>query len=136
MRYARILPLAVTLVTSPLFAQTCGPVTIRAQMVDPSDMPMPSQKVKIVLTNQSSKPIIREGFTLYFKQSNPASQDRFGTETRVEVGARQEAALVEASSDTSPIAYIGFDSVKYADGSSWRPSADTDCRVVPEALKN
>jgi hypothetical protein len=142
------LPLAVSLATVSVSAQMlgldlhaskeadCGPIALRAQMVDASDMSIPSQRVKITLMNLASKPIVLERFTVHFLNNTPASQDRFGTETRLEVGPRQETAFSESTTVADPISYVAFDSVKYADGSSWQPSADAACRVVPDKLKN
>jgi hypothetical protein len=143
MRTFNFLPLAILLATTSMSAQVkvrfivptesvCGPIALRAQMVDASDTGIPSQRVKITLKNPASKPIVLERFTIHFETETPTAQDRFGTETRIEIGAKQETVFAETSSVKDPISYVVFDSVKYADGSIWSPDADRACKVVPD----
>jgi hypothetical protein len=114
----------------------CGPIILRAQMIDAADMGMPAQRVRIQIKNLASKPIVSERFTIHFRQNSPDSQESFGTETRLEIGAQQETAFAETSTDTEPISYVTFDTVTYADGSVWHPAADATCKVVPGTLRN
>jgi hypothetical protein len=57
-------------------------------------------------------------------------------ETRVEVGAKQEASFVELFSGSDPVSYIELNSVRYADGSGWQPENGAVCKIVPEGLRN
>jgi hypothetical protein len=148
MKPAIVLPLAMLLAATSISAQiyrldrtlakesVCGPIAFRAQMIDASEMGIPAQRVRIHLKNLASKPIVAEAFTLHFRQETPASQESFGTEARLEVGAMQETTFAETSTVTEPIIYVVFDSVKYADGSSWHPAADSACKVIPDPLRN
>jgi hypothetical protein len=114
----------------------CGPIGLRAQMVDTSDLGIPSQRVKITLSNLTSKPIILERLTIHFSDQTPTSGAAFGMETRLEVGAKKEAVFAEATSVPNPVSYVEFNSVKYADGSSWHPNDGAVCKIVPEPLRN
>jgi hypothetical protein len=148
MRFAIILPVALVLTATSISAQVmkldsqvsneadCGAIALRTQMVDTSDMSLPVQRVRIHLQNLASKPIVSAGFTLHYRQGAPGSQDSFGTVTQLEVGAKQETVFAETTSVLNPVSYVAFDSVKYADGSSWHPTADSACKVVPSPLKN
>jgi hypothetical protein len=113
----------------------CGPIAIRAQMVDASDMGIPSQRVKITLKNLASKPIVLERYTIHFHSETPSSQDGFGTESQLEVGPGQETAFAQTSSVPDPISYVVFNSVKYADGSTWHPGNAAVCKVIPGSLR-
>jgi hypothetical protein len=114
----------------------CDSIGIRAQMVDASDLGIPSQRVKITLNNLTSKAIVLERFTIHFSNETPTLGAPFEAETRLEVGARQEAVFAEATSVPNPVSYVQFNSVRYADGSSWQPSDGEVCKTVPEPLRN
>jgi hypothetical protein len=138
-------PMTLMAQTSPevldralLLRQTiCGPIAIRAQMVDTSDLSVqPSQRVKITLNNLTSTPIVLERLTIHFSNETPTSHDGFGIETRLEVGARQEAVFAESTTVPDTVNYVELNSVRYADGSSWQPTNGEVCRIVPERLRN
>jgi hypothetical protein len=81
---------------------TCGPIGVQARMLDAAqDRPLPLQKLEITLTNMKSTPIVLERFTIHYSSETPTSGAPFEKETRVEVGARQEAVFVEAFSDST-----------------------------------
>jgi hypothetical protein len=115
---------------------TCGPIGLRAQMVDASDLGIPSQRVKITLNNLTSQPIVRESFTIHFSNETLASGAPVELETRVGVGAKQEAVFAESTSVPNPVSYVEFNSVRYADGSSWQTDNGAVCTIVPEGLRN
>jgi hypothetical protein len=99
------------------------------------DLPMPAQKVRITLHNRNSTPIVLERLTIHFSDETPTSGDPFEMETRVQVGAGQEAVFVEATTVQNPVSYVELNSVRYADGSSWHPSEGAVCNIAPESLK-
>ena len=122
-----------------LLQQTiCGPIALQAQMLDTSlDRPLgPHQKVGITLNNLESTPIALERITVHFGGETSTSGAPFEMETRVEVGARQEAFFAESFSGPNPVSFIELNSVRYADGSSWQPSDGAVCKIAPEPLKN
>ena len=121
---------------SLLIRQTiCGPIGVRAQMADTSDLGIPSQRVRITLNNLTSKPIVLERLTIHFSNETATAGAAFGMETRLEVGARQEAVFAESTSIPNPVSSVQFNSVRYADGSSWQPSDGEVCNIAPEPLK-
>jgi hypothetical protein len=122
-----------------LLRQTiCGPIGVQARMLDTSlDRPVePHQRVGIILNNLKSTPIVLERITVHFGGETPTSGAPFEIETKVKVGARQEAFFAEASSVLNPVSYVELNSVRYADGSSWQPSNGAACKIVPERLRN
>src|ERR1700679_2918278 len=122
-----------------LLQQTiCGPIRMQARMLDTSlDRPLePHQKVGITVNNLKSVPIILERITVHFAVETSTSGAPHELETRVEVGAKQEASFVELFSGSNPVSYIELNSVRYADGSSWQPDNGTVCKITPEPLKN
>jgi hypothetical protein len=121
-----------------LLRQTiCGPIGIRAQMVDTSDLGVqPSQRVKIALNNLTSTPIVLERLTIHFSHETPTSPGGFGIETRLEVGATQEAVFAESTTVPDTVSYVELNSVRYADGSNWQPINGEVCKIVPERLRN
>jgi hypothetical protein len=106
-------------------------------MVDTSDLGVqPSQRVKITLNNRTSKPIVLERLTIHFSNETSTSHDGFGMETRLEVGARQEAVFAESTTVPDTVSYVELNSVRYADGSNWQPNNGEVCKIVPERLRN
>lgn len=126
------------IVERSLLRQTiCGPIGVRARMLDTSqDRPLPLQKVGITLRNLTSTPIVLERFTIHYGSETPTSGAPFEKETTLQVGAMQEAVFVEAFSDSNPVSYVELNSVRYADGSSWQPNDGVVCKIVPERLSN
>ena len=130
----------------PLLAETirlepqgviCGPIGVGARMIDASDLPVKSQRVRVTLNNLNSKPIVRERVTLHFANETPASGAPFRMEIEVPVGAKQEAVFAESTSVQNPLSYVELNSVIYADGSSWQPSDDVGaCKTAPGPLRN
>jgi hypothetical protein len=122
-----------------LLQQTiCGPIGVQARMLDTSlDRPLePHQKVGITLNNLKSAPITLERITVHFAVETSTSAAPYELETRVEVGAKQEASFAESFSGSNPVSYIELKSVRYADGSSWQPDNRAACKIVPEGLRN
>jgi hypothetical protein len=100
-------------------AAICGPIRMMARMDDPSkDSPAPAQKVRVTLNNRSSTPIVLERVILYYSGETPTAGAPFESESRVLIGAGQEAFFVMSTTTFNPVAYVQLDSVKYADGSS------------------
>ncbi len=116
----------------------CGPVRMQARMLDTSlDRPFePNQKVGITVSNLKSAPITLERITVHFAVETSISGAPYELETRVEVGAKQEASFVELFSGSNPVSYVELNSVRYADGSSWQPDNGAVCKIVPEGLRN
>jgi len=116
----------------------CGPIGVQARMLDTSldRAALPHQAVGITLNNLKTTPIVLEHITLYFRNETPTSGAPFEWETRVQVGARQEAVFAEQTTVTNPVSHIELNSVRYADGSIWRPADGQVCRVVPDPSKN
>jgi hypothetical protein len=117
-----------------LLQQTiCGPIGVQARMLDTSlDRPFePHQKVGITVNNLKSVPITLERITVHFAAETSTSGAPHELETRVEVGAKQEASFVELFSGSNPVSYIELNSIRYADGSSWQPDNGAVCTVVP-----
>ena len=116
----------------------CGPVRMQARMLDTSlDRPFePHQKVGITVSNLKSAPITLERITVHFAVETSISGAPYELETRVEVGAKQEASFAELFSGSNPVSYIELNSVRYADGSSWQPDNGAVCNITPEPLKN
>jgi hypothetical protein len=114
----------------------CGPIRMQARMLDTSlDRPVvPHQTVGITLNNLKSTPIVIERITLHFGGETPTSGASFEAETRVPVGASQEAIFAQSTTVQNPISYVELNSVKYADGSSWSPSDGAACKIAPEPL--
>jgi hypothetical protein len=135
---AQIMVLDRDLLQPSLQQTICGPIGIQARMLDTSlDRPLgPHQKVRITLNNLESAPITLERITVHFGGVTSTSGAPFEMETRVEVGAKQEAFFAESFSDPNPVSYIELNSVRYADGSSWHPSDGAVCKIAPEPLKN
>jgi len=122
-----------------LLQQTiCGPIGVQARMLDTSlDRPLePHQKVGITLNNLGSVSIVLERITVHFGRETSTSGAPYELETRVEVGAKQEASFVELFSVPNPVSYIELNSVRYADGSSWHPTGGAVCKITPEPLEN
>jgi hypothetical protein len=115
----------------------CGPVSIQAQMLDtsPDGLVVPHQKVGLTLNNLKSIPIVLERVTLHFGGETLTSGAPFEWETRVPVGARQEAFFVELTTVPNPVSYVELNSVSYADGSSWHPNGGEVCKIVPDPLR-
>ena len=116
----------------------CGPIRMQARMLDTSldRLPETHQKVGLTVSNLKSSPIILERVTFHFAAETPTSGAPYELETRVEVGAKQEASFVELFSVPNPVSYVELNSVRYADGSSWQPSDGEVCKIVPEGLRN
>jgi hypothetical protein len=116
----------------------CGPIRMQARMLDTSlDRPLgPHQKVGITVNNLKSAPITLERITVHFAVETSTSGAPYELETRVEVGAKQEASFAELFSGSNPVSYIELNSVRYADGSSWQPDNGAVCKITPEPLKN
>ena len=116
----------------------CGPIRMQARMLDTSlDRPLePHQKVGITLNNLGSVSIVLERITVHFGRETSTSGAPYELETRVEVGAKQEASFVELFSVPNPVSYIELNSVRYADGSSWHPTGGAVCKITPEPLQN
>jgi hypothetical protein len=122
-----------------LLQQTiCGPIGVQARMLGTSlDRPLEAhQKVGITLNNLGSVPIVLERITVHFGRETSTSGAPYELETRVEVGAKQEAFFAELFSVANHVSYIELNSVRYADGSSWHPSEGAVCKIAPEPLKN
>ena len=122
-----------------LLQQTiCGPIGVQARMLDTSlDRPLePHQKVGITLNNLGSVPIVLERITVHFSVETSTSGAPYELETKVDVGAKQEASFAELFSVSSPVNHIELNSVTYADGSSWHPAGGAVCKITPEPLKN
>ena len=122
-----------------LLQQTiCGPIGVQARMLDTSlDRPLePHQKVGITVNNLKSAPISLERITVHFAGETSTSGAPYELETRVEVGAKQEASFVELFSGSNRVSYIELNSVRYADGASWQPDNGAVCKIVPEGLRN
>jgi hypothetical protein len=122
-----------------LLRQTiCGPVGIQAQMLDTSldGLVELHQKVGFTLNNLKTIPIVLERVTLHFGGETPTSGAPFEWETRVPVGARQEAVFAELTTVPNPVSYVELNSVRYADGSSWHPDGGKVCKIVPDPLRN
>jgi hypothetical protein len=111
----------------------CGPIGVQARMLDTSlDRPFqPHQKVEITVNNLKSVPITLERITVHFAVETSTSGAPHELQTRVEVGAKQEASFIELFSGSNPVSYIELNSVTYADGSSWQPDNGAVCTVVP-----
>jgi hypothetical protein len=108
----------------------CGPIRMQARMLDTSlDRPLePHQRVGITLNNLKPTSIVLERITVHFGGETPTSGAPFEMETKVKVGARQEAFFAAASSVLNPVSYVELNSVRYADGSSWQPSNGESAR--------
>jgi hypothetical protein len=122
-----------------LLQQTiCGPIGVQARMLDTSlDRPIePHQKVGITVNNLKSAPISLERITVHFAGETSTSGAPYELETKVQVGAKQEASFVELFSGSNPVSYIELNSVRYADGSSWQPDNGAACKITPKPLKN
>lgn len=90
-------------------------------MVDASALPVAgSQEVRITLENKETVSIVLERITLHFGET-PTSGAPFAVEEKVEVGPRQHAVLVEATSKPEAVRSVELNYVRYADGSSWHP---------------
>lgn len=116
----------------------CGPIGVQARILDTSlDRALgPHQKVGITLDNLGSVPIALERITFHFGGETSTSGAPFEIETRVDVGAKQQAFFAESFSGPNPVSFIELNSVKYTDGSSWHPSDGAACKIAPEPLKN
>jgi hypothetical protein len=116
----------------------CGPIGVQARMLDTSlDRPLePHQKVGITLNNLGSVPIVLERITVHFSGETSTSGAPYELETRVDVGAKQEASFAELFSVPNPVNHIELNSVRYADGSSWHPAGGAVCKITPAPLKN
>jgi hypothetical protein len=116
----------------------CGPIRMQARMLDTSlDRPLgPHQKVGITVNNLKSAPITLERITVHFAVETSTSGAPYELETRVEVGAKQQASFVELFSGSNSVSYVELNSVRYADGSSWQPDNGAVCKIVPEGLRN
>jgi hypothetical protein len=118
-------------------AAICGPIRMRARMDDTSkDLPaLHAQRVRVTLSNGNSIPIVLERVTLHYGGETPTSGAPFESESRVPVGAGQEAVFAESTTVPNPVSYVELNFVKYADGSSWHPSGGEVCKIVPAPLK-
>ena len=118
-------------------AAICGPIRMIARMYDTSkDLPaLHAQGVRVTLSNRNSIPIVLERVTLHYGGETPTSGAPFESESRVPVGAGQEAVFAELTTTPNPVSYVELTFVKYADGSSWHPSGGEVCKIVPDPLK-
>jgi hypothetical protein len=117
-----------------LLRQTiCGPVRVQAQMLDTSldGLVEPHQAVSFTLNNLKSIPIVLERVTLHYGGETPTSGAPFESESRVRVGAGREVLFAKYTTVPNPVSYVELDFVKYADGSSWHPSAGEVCKIIP-----
>jgi hypothetical protein len=116
---------------------TCGPIAFSSQMLDTSkDHPrLAHQSVGIVLHNLDSKSAVLERMTLYFDNETATSGAPFTIETRQKINGKQEAHLVEQTTAPNPVSYVELNSVRFEDGTSWRPNEGTVCEVIPFFLK-
>ena len=89
----------------------------------------------MTLSNRNSIPIVLERVTLHYGGETPTSGAPSESESRVPVGAGQEAVFARSTTVPNPVSYVELNFVKYADGSSWRPSSGEACKIVPDPLK-
>ncbi len=115
----------------------CGPIRMMARMDDTSKdlTALHVQRVRVTLSNRNSIPIVLERVTLHYGGETPTSGAPSESESRVPVGAGQEAVFVEMTTVPNPVNYVELNFVKYADGSSWEPSSREVCKIVPNPLK-
>src|ERR1700733_4935454 len=116
----------------------CGPIRMQARMLDTSQdrAVVPHQMIGITLNNLKSTPIVVERITLHFGGETPTSGAPIETQSKVEVGPRQEGFFATASSVVNPVSYVELNSVGYSDGSSWQPRDGEVCKITPEPLRN
>jgi hypothetical protein len=95
----------------------------------------PHQKVSFTLNNLKSLPIVLERVTLHYGGETPTSGAPFESESTVLVGAGQEVVFAKYTKVPNPVSYVELNFVKYADGSSWQPSAGEVCKIIPDPLK-
>lgn len=103
----------------------------------------PSQNLHLTLTNTSYSEIVGERVTAYglnakgqLTPAETASSDSSAMQKsfdlKVKVDPKSTGSVDLVLTGFTAITYLNVDSIRYAGGSKWQPSAQRTCRFVPD----
>jgi hypothetical protein len=122
-----------------------GPGQMQRGLDNGQQDPGPSQNLHLTLTNSSYSEIVGVHVTAYGLNakgqltpaettSNHSAAMQKSFDLKFKVDAKSTASMELALTGFTAVAFLNVDSIRYAGGSTWQPTAQATCHVVPDGM--